>query len=103
MQGSLFKRTLYALAAACAVAATAVAGFAQAVERTRYAMADCITSVWARLRHFAVKVFSGPAGMVERAEVVARTHLVAAERYALRLVKRERPVIRAEWRMCPSV
>jgi hypothetical protein len=94
------KRSLYALAAACVLAVSASATWA--VEAAR--------SVWVFTRgawDFAGdcfgKLLTGPAPVAEAGEMKPRTYLLAARSFHQRLVKRERPVISQDWRMCPSV
>lgn len=79
------------------------------------AIASCVVDRWHDTQVFAVRAFkaardwligtsldfakavsSSPSG----AQLVG---MVQAKAFVLRVIKRERPVIRAEWRMCPSV
>lgn len=49
-------------------------------------------------------IFAGPVPMALEAEAtsLASRPLIVAKSFKARLFKRERPVVRPDWRMCPS-
>lgn len=68
------------------------------------AAAERITRpVYERFKAAAIKVFSGPVKMDRTAELAPRALIVAARTFTARILKRERPVLSASWRMCPSI
>lgn len=86
------------LTIACAVLATAVTTVTFSVSR----VAAACTAIYRFACDFVASV---PAKFKEaRLPTVARpVELVQACAYALGLAKRERPHVRSQWRMCPSV
>ena len=58
---------------------------------------------WHAVKAFTAKVFMGPQDMRQAAELVPQARQVAAVEFVRRLIKRERPVVQATWRMCPSI
>lgn len=81
------------VAAACALIAAA----SYAVDRVdNYAKA-----VYCGVRDFLVGAVAAVAGPVERMQAPA-VLLVQSKAFVTRLAKRDRPVVTASWRMCPS-
>ncbi|NDZ11498.1 hypothetical protein C7T35_01370 [Variovorax sp. WS11] len=91
-----FLSTLAFAAAACILAG------ASAFSTVTYHVARTCTAVRAFVWDFVKDVtakFESPA-----LRLVARpVELVQACAYALRIAKRERPQVRPQWRMCPSI
>ena len=93
-------KSLRSLRVLIAVAACAVIGATSAVFNK---VADVVTSCVYRVKAWAFDAFSVKADAVETA--AATLPLVQRVRHAafqLRLIKREKPIVTPEWRMCPS-
>lgn len=83
-----------ALLACAALASVAVATYDRAF--------GIVESAYASLKSFVldgVALLAGTADAPKRSMVM----LVQAQAFVLRLAKRERPVVTASWRMCPSI
>lgn len=91
------NRSLFAVITAFAIAVISDVTFLleKAVVRLR-AVVDDVAS-------FARKVFAGPAPLVEPIDLQPQRQIEQADAFQRRVVKRDRPVISAAWRMCPSI
>ncbi len=83
---------LGSLVAAIAMAAVAVVDF------TRDAMVSCVQAMKALALRF-VDAIAPAADQLHRPRVA----FVQAKAFLQRIIKRERPVMFSNWRMCPSV
>jgi hypothetical protein len=67
---------------------------------------DVAVDSWARVRRFGYDVVFGPPAIAkevrEAAQIPQAVGQARAQAYVARLVKRDRPVLTASWRMCPS-
>ena len=86
----MFKRAFLALT----LATMAAVGF----------LASIATTAAHHIAVVARDIFLGPLPMDQTAgeSALASRPLVAARSFVLRVLKRERPVITNDWRMCPS-
>lgn len=94
------KRSLFAIATVLLLALTfcaeaAAATFHKSADYARVCLASCTD--------FALKVFTGPAPMLEPIDALPQSRMLQARAFLGRLVKRDRPVVSATWRMCPSI
>ncbi|MBX3653179.1 MAG: hypothetical protein KF686_03275 [Ramlibacter sp.] len=98
------KKSLLSLVMCVAVAACV--GAVQAFRDVRDDMVAGLGHAWRRIKDVATNVgrwlLEGmPAPLAKVLPGPARA-LVAARAYVLRQIKRERPQIAAQWRMCPT-
>lgn len=94
------KRTLLL---AFAAASLAVASAAQACELFGHKIVGYTRSAIDFVARFAFKVAAGPAPIDQEMATEPSGHLVVAKAFVQRVLKRERPVVTATWRMCPSI
>lgn len=79
------------------IALLACAAFAVA----SHSVVEVFRTAYRHVRDFVFDVVATVAGPVESMAAPA-VQLVQAKAFVLRLAKRERPVVTASWRMCPS-
>jgi hypothetical protein len=94
------KRSLFTLAIACAISVAATVGCVMV--DVGAAMVGFARAAYAATVELAKATFVGPQPMNQAADVLPAQHLVAARAFVQRLVKRDRPLLSAGWRMCPS-
>jgi hypothetical protein len=87
------KHSLHRFASLIVAACIAAASF----------VIDCALSVYRFGRDLGIATLTGPVQMRQAAEVIQRVGFVIAATFTGRIVKRERPVLTADWRMCPSI
>lgn len=97
----MFKRSIRFGLAAVALAVTAFSGAFQV-------FGDVLSASIGMAKRAAGWLFDWPSLKVQaeaKAEQAERplVRLVSAVAYKLRLIKRQRPVVTPDWRMCPSV
>lgn len=98
------KKSLLSIAflacAGVAVVATAAMAAVRDIERRAISVA---TSAWRWIESFTLAVVASVASCAARYLPGPAVVLLAARRYLVRQMKRQRPLVAARWRMCPSV
>ncbi|MGE0329679.1 MAG: hypothetical protein AB7P37_03190 [Ramlibacter sp.] len=95
------KKSLLSIAfLACAGLAVAAVAAVRDIERRAI---DVATRAWRWVESFTLAVVATVASAAARHLPGPAVVLQAAGRYLVRQMKRQRPLVAARWRMCPSV
>lgn len=94
------KRSLITLA--FVAAAACFSAVSEALNSLGSAVRRLVDRGAAFARNVARKVLSGPISLADNAPTRPQVLILAAKHFVARIVKRERPTISSDWRMCPS-